>query len=315
MTADPSQPAAAGANPIPATTEAQRLSDLHDHGILDRSSNAQLDRIVALAAETLGTPIALISLVDRDRQWFLSRLGLDATETPRDVAFCDHAIRSDEVFVVADALQDSRFQDNPLVQEEPKIRFYAGAPLISRTGQRLGTLCVIDRQPHLLTPYQKELLAQLSAMAMHEITHLRQARLCGLTGVLTRQALLAEGEALIQRARTAGSTPVLVSVVLTGLRPCNAEPDGARLVDDRLRRIASICEAQTGTRGLVGRSGSGEFSLIWADDSQLEQRINALRRNLQAVAPPPQLRLLATSAEASATDLPRLMERAAAGLG
>jgi hypothetical protein len=92
MTADPHQPSAAAASHAPAAAEEQRLSALHEHGILDRPSNAQLDRIVALAAEILGTPIALISLVDRDRQWFLSRLGLEAKETPLDVAFCDHAV-------------------------------------------------------------------------------------------------------------------------------------------------------------------------------------------------------------------------------
>jgi len=315
MTADPHQPSAAAASHAPAAAEEQRLSDLHEHGILDRPSNAQLDRIVALAAEILGTPIALISLVDRDRQWFLSRLGLEAKETPRDVAFCDHAIRSDAVFVVADALQDSRFQDNPLVQGDPKIRFYAGAPLISSSGQRLGTLCVIDRQPHLLTPYQEELLVQLSAMAMHEINHLHQSRLCGLTAVLTRQALLSEGEAWLQRARAEGTTPVLITVALGGLRQLNAEANGARQVDERLQRIAAICAAQTGTQGVVGRSGSDEFSLIWPGSSALEQRISSLERDLQAVAPPLELRMLTTMAPSPSASLQELLERAAAAMG
>ncbi len=294
--------------------EGDRLRDLYAHGILDGPSNAQLDRVVALAAEILGTPIALISLVDRDRQWFLSRQGLEARETPRDVAFCHHAIRSDQVFVVADALLDSRFQDNPLVQGDPKIRFYAGAPLISNSGQRLGTLCVIDRQPHLLTPYQEDLLAQFSAMAMHEINHLRQARLCPLTTVLTRQALLAEGEPMLRKALLQGHTPVLVTVALTGLRQLNAEADGATQVDERLKRIAALCRSHAGTTGLVGRSGGGEFSLIWPDPSEVEQRVNDLKRDLQAVAPPLQLRVVITAAPAGATDPKLLLEHAAAAL-
>jgi GGDEF domain-containing protein len=314
MTADADPQAGAGSGGSSPHSENERLSDLYAHGILDGPSNAQLDRIVALAAEILGTPIALISLVDRDRQWFLSRHGLEARETPRDVAFCHHAIRSDQVFVVADALQDSRFHDNPLVQGDPKIRFYAGAPLIARSGLRLGTLCVIDRQPHLLTPYQEELLAQFSAMAMHEINHLRQARLCPLTAVFTRQALLAEGERVLKKARSQGHTPVLVTVALAGLRQLNAEADGATRVDERLERISAVCRSHAGTTGLVGRSGGGEFSLIWPDASAVEHQLSDLKRDLQAVAPPLQLRVVVTTAPAGATDPKLLLERAAAAL-
>jgi len=312
--ADPHPQAGAGMGGSPPRSEEERLRDLHAHGILDGPSNAQLDRIVSLAAEILGTPIALISLVDRDRQWFLSRQGLEARETPRDVAFCHHAIHSDRVFVVADALQDSRFQNNPLVQGDPKIRFYAGAPLISSSGQRLGTLCVIDRQPHLLTPYQEELLAQFSAMAMHEINHLSQARLCPLTAVLNRQALLAEGAPLLQKAPVQERAPVLVTLALAGLRQLNAEADGANQVDQRLRQIAAVCGRHTGPTGLVGRSGDGEFSLIWPDGSALEQRAADLKRDLQEAAAPLQLRLAITPAQGEATALPLLMERAAAAL-
>jgi len=314
MTADAHPQAGAVISESPSLPEEERLSDLYAHGILDRPSNAQLDRIVSLAAEILGTPIALISLVDRDRQWFLSRQGLEARETPRDVAFCHHAIRSDQVFVVADALQDSRFQDNPLVQGDPKIRFYAGAPLITHSGQRLGTLCVIDRQPHLLTPYQEELLAQFSAMAMHEINHLRQARICSLTAVLTRRALLAEGEPVLQKALLQGRTPALVTVALGGLRQLNAQADGASQLDQRLERIAAVCRRHAGATGVVGRSGGGEFSLIWPDGTAVEQRLSDLKRDLQAVAPPLQLRVVLTPAQAEASDLKLLLERAAAAL-
>jgi GAF domain-containing protein len=314
MTADADPQAGAGSSGSSPHSENERLSDLYAHGILDGPSNAQLDRIVSLAAEILGTPIALISLVDRDRQWFLSRQGLEARETPRDVAFCHHAIRSDQVFVVADALQDSRFHDNPLVQGDPKIRFYAGAPLISDAGQRLGTLCVIDRQPHLLTPYQEELLAQFSAMAMHEINHLRQARLCPLTAVLNRQALLAAGEPVLQKALLQGRTPVLVTIALAGLRQLNAQADGASQVDQRLERIAGVCRRHAGATGVVARSGGGEFSLIWPDGSAVEQRLNDLERDLQAVAPPLQLRVVITPAPGEASGLKLLLERAAAAL-
>jgi len=315
MPADPLDPTAAGSPQMGGGSEEQRLQDLYDHRILDGPSNAQLDRIVSLAAEILGTPIALISLVDRDRQWFLSRQGLDATETPRDVAFCHHAIRSDQVFVVADALNHSLFRDNPLVQGDPNIRFYAGAPLISATGHRLGTLCVIDRQPHLLTPYQEELLAQLSAMAMHEINHRRQMTLCPLTGVLRREAFLTEGEALLRQALADGRSPVLITVAVAGLRRLNASAEGAAQTDERLRRIAVVCAQHSGSSGLVGRTGSGEFSLIGPDRDGLELRLEGLQRELEAAAAPLQPRLLVTAVEPGRPGLQALLERAAAARG
>lgn len=200
------------------------------------------------------------------------------------------------------------------MQGDPKIRFYAGAPLIAGSGLRLGTLCVIDRQPHVLTPYQQDLLAELSAMAMHEIGHLRQARLCPLTGVLTRQALLAEAEQVLQQARSRASHPVLVTVALAGLRSLNATADGARQVDERLARIATVCRAQTGAAGVVGRSGDGEFSLIWPDATGVEQRLRDLTLDLQAAAPPLQVRLVTTAAEPGETAVGGLLERAAMAL-
>jgi GGDEF domain-containing protein len=173
---------------------------------------------------------------------------------------------------------------------------------------------VIDRQPHLLTPYQQELLAQFSAMAMHEINHLRQARLCPLTAVLNRQALLAEGEPVIQKALLQGQTPVLVTVALAGLRQRNAEADGASWVDQHLERIAAVCRRHAWATGVVGRSGGGEFSLIWPDGSAVEQRLSDLKRELEAVTPPLQLRVVVTPAEGEATGLKLLLERAAAAL-
>ena len=131
------------AAPLPAD-EAERLAALRGYAILDTPPEENFDRIVRLACRLFSVPIALISLVDENRQWFKARQGLEATETPRDVAFCAHAILEDGVLVVPDATQDQRFADNPLVQGGPGIRFYAGAPLISPTGQRIGTLCLID---------------------------------------------------------------------------------------------------------------------------------------------------------------------------
>jgi hypothetical protein len=130
-------------SPVPVN-EAYRQSVLDGLDILDKPAADPFDRLTKLAAQYFKVPIALISLVDRDRQWFLSRCGLEVEQTDRDVAFCAHAIMTDEPLVVLDATQDARFAGNPLVLNEPHVRFYAGAPLISPEGVRLGTFCLID---------------------------------------------------------------------------------------------------------------------------------------------------------------------------
>jgi diguanylate cyclase (GGDEF)-like protein/PAS domain S-box-containing protein len=150
--------------------EAERLRALREYHVLDTLPEQGYDDIVCLAAAICGTPIALISLVDTDRQWFKTKIGLGMTQMARDVSFCAYALsRPDELFIVPDTHRDNRFSDNGLVRSEPHIRFYAGAPLVTPDRQVLGTLCVIDRVPRALTVAQKEALSALSRQVVAQL--------------------------------------------------------------------------------------------------------------------------------------------------
>ena len=157
------------AAPIPENEDA-RLAALEAYSILDTQAEQDYDDITNVAACLCGSPIAIISLVDESRQWFKSRVGLDADQTPREYAFCAHAIlEPGELMVVNDAANDERFADNPLVTGSTNIRLYAGAPLIARGGHALGTICVIDREPRDLTPPQAEGLRALSRLVTGQL--------------------------------------------------------------------------------------------------------------------------------------------------
>lgn len=151
--------------PLPEDEQA-RVANLREFRILDTEPEEVFDEVTRLASYISQTPTALITFVDSDRQWFKSRVGFPAHETPRDVSFCAHAILQPGPMVVKDALDDERFRDNPLVLESPYIRFYAGFPLTSAEGHRLGTLCVLDSVRRLLFPEQAEAMERLSRVVM-----------------------------------------------------------------------------------------------------------------------------------------------------
>jgi len=149
--------------------EAARLKALHAYHILDTDPEQAFDDLTLLASQVCGTPIALITLVDENRQWFKSKVGIDVDETARNISFCAHAIEQPGLFVVPDTLSDGRFRDNPMVVSEPHIRFYAGAPLLTRDGDPLGTICVVDNKPRVLTDDQRAALNALRRQAESQL--------------------------------------------------------------------------------------------------------------------------------------------------
>ena len=152
---------------IPAN-ENERIQALNELEILDTIEEQAYDDLTSLASTICNTPVSLVSLIDTDRQWFMSHHGLDARETPRDFAFCGHAINGDELFIVEDADNDERFYDNPLVTHEPFVKFYAGAPLVLDKNIRIGTLCVIDHQPRKIDETHKNALKSLARQVVSQ---------------------------------------------------------------------------------------------------------------------------------------------------
>ena len=161
--------------PIPEN-EKKRLKVLWQYEVLDTVPEEVFDDLTELAARICEAPIALISLVDEKRQWFKAKVGVSLSETSRDISFCAYAITQSDLFIVPDATQDKRFANNPMVTSEPKIRFYAGAPLITPDGHALGTLCVIDKVPRELRPDQKQALRILARHVVSQLELRRRSR-------------------------------------------------------------------------------------------------------------------------------------------
>jgi diguanylate cyclase (GGDEF)-like protein len=270
--------------------EDQRLAALHRYQVLDTAAEQAYDDVTTLASAVCKTPIALVSLVDEDRQWFKSRVGLGVSETPRELAFCAHAIlQPDEVFEVRDAQLDPRFAGSPLVTGEPGIRFYAGAPLVTADGLPIGTVCVIDREPRALAAPERKALQSLARQVVAQL-ELRQAmaglELESMTDPLTS---LWNRRSLDRRLHAAWNLHVheaaplsLLMIDLDHFKRINdahGHPTGDRV----LVQAAAIIRDQIGHDGLAARFGGEEFCVVLPgmDAGTAQQRAEQLRRALE----------------------------------
>jgi diguanylate cyclase (GGDEF)-like protein len=262
MTSPPSSSAFAPF-PIPADEE-NRLRELERLGVLGSESDIHMDRLVELATLTFAVPMAAISLVTADRQWFLAQRGLNVKETPRGVAFCAHAIMTNRVLVVPNATEDERFRANPLVTAGPQIRFYAGAPLRSDAGHNLGTLCVIDRQPKEPNPSQLRQLELLSELVMRELELRRQIFLCPVTNLPIRQRFLRIAEQEFQKAKSTQKDLSLLLFDIDNFRTINNRW-GHHAGDEVLADLCNMGRQFLREQDFAGRLGDGEFALLLVD--------------------------------------------------
>lgn len=262
--------------------EAERLETLHSLDILDTDPEERFDRYTRMAKRLFGVPIALVSLVDENRQWFKSRQGLDATETPRDISFCGHTILGEDIFLVSDASKDERFADNPLVSGDPNIRFYAGCPLRAPDGRALGTLCVIDREPHDLSDDDAQALRDLSEMVEHELVALAMATSDDLTGLSNRRGFLSIANHCLALCRRQQNNAALLFFDLDRFKEIN-DRLGHALGDHALVEFAGLLLRGFRDSDVVARLGGDEFCVLLTGASQADIAI-PLQRFAESVA-------------------------------
>jgi diguanylate cyclase (GGDEF)-like protein len=253
--------------------EAKRLRALHELQILDTVEDERFDRVTRIAARLFDVPIALVVLLDEERQWFKSRQGLTACETSRDVSFCGHAILELQTLVVNDALQDPRFHDNPLVVGEPNIRFYAGHPLRSADGSRVGTLCIIDRKPREFSTADAQMLADLAAMVEKELTLLCQATQDPLTLLHNRRGLRDAARHVIALCGRNRGRATYAAFDLDNFKIIN-DQQGHRAGDDVLRGFASMLSRHFRSSDVVARLGGDEFCVLAPQITEAAMKIS-----------------------------------------
>lgn len=255
--------------------EQTRIDTLDSLNILDTAPDERFDRLTRMARKMFGVPISLVSLVDSDRQWFKSRAGLEATETPRDISFCGHAILGDEVFVIPDARADERFADNPLVTGEPDIRFYAGCPLRALDGQKMGTLCIIDRKPRIPDPEDLDFLKDLAAMAESELAAVQMATLDELTGISNRRGFIMLAQYSLHLCAREKIPAALVFLDLDAFKPIN-DNFGHAEGDYVLTVMAEHLKRECRSADIIGRLGGDEFVVLLANASlKLAEKVMA----------------------------------------
>lgn len=266
------------------TDESKRLQVLHSLNILDTSPDERFDRITRLAARLFRVPIAVFSLVDTNRQWFKSVIGLDTKETARDISFCSHAIEQEDVMVVPDATLDAKFSNNPMVLQEPHIRFYAGCPVHADTGSRMGTLCLIDREPRDFSKHDETVLRHVAQMIENELTADFLAHADPLTGMLNRRGFDSRAQEAIMLCHDVDLQACLFLFDLVNFKAFN-ERYGPAAGDRALTEFGDLLRKTFRGSDLIARYGDDDFVILMIDIDPLgpETALNRLQTVTKAI--------------------------------
>lgn len=311
--------------------ETDRLQALHAYQVLDTLPEQAYDDIVRLASFICSTPIALVSMVDENRQWFKARLGMDLAQTARDISFCAHALaQMDELLIIQDTQADSRFTDNPMVWSAPHIRFYAGAPLLTSTRQVLGTLCVLDYTPRDLSPEQKFALSALARQVVAQLELRRKTNrleLLSTTDALTelpnRHASLGTLQEEFDRSQRYALPLSFLLVEIDQFKQLNAK-SGRAVGEDILKSVAGVLRKEARSHDTVGRYGDSTFAVILPSTGKDDSIVVAerLRRAVETLSLASRITIsvgmsslnLSMSEVAAMTDAGILVNAASAGL-
>lgn len=258
-------------------SESERVDSLRALGLLDTAPEDRFDRITRLAARIFDVPIALVSLVDSDRQWFKSRIGLQVDATPRDHSFCGHAILEPNVLHVPDATADRRFHDNPLVTGEPNIRFYAGCPIAAPDGSLVGTVCVIDDQPRELDLRDLEALEDLAAIVEQELAMQRLAVDDDLTRLKNRRGFELFGAQVLAMCRRQHSPALMLFADVDGLKVAN-DTHGHQAGDRLLQDVAATLQGSLRDADVIARIGGDEFAALLSGTDDATAVVDRLQR-------------------------------------
>ena len=240
-----------------------RLRSLHSLRILDSAPDERFDRVTRMAKRLMDVDICLVSLVDSDRQWFKSKQGLDACETSREISFCGHAILEEKPFIIEDTLTDPRFVDNPLVTDNPNIRFYAGYPVHGPEGRRIGTLCLIDRLPRQFSDRDVETLKEFAALVDDELATASQLNVDELTKVANRRGFEQVANHLLPLCKRNNLDVEVLFFDLDGFKALN-DKLGHKAGDEALQAFAKILLKGFRTSDVVARLGGDEFVVMMA---------------------------------------------------
>jgi len=272
--------------PLIPIDEASRLATLLGLRVLDTAPEERFDRLTRLASRVFDVPIALVSLVDSNRQWFKSCTGLDGRGTPREISFCGHAILEHDALVIPDAALDERFHDNPLVTGEPYVRFYAGYPLRlnhATSGSAVGTLCLIDSEPRDFGADEIETLRDLAHLAEQELSTVHLATTDELTGLSNRRGFEALTVHSLSLCRRLQKPMAMLMLDLDGFKQINDEFGHAE-GDWALKSFAELLTQAFRDSDVVGRLGGDEFAVLLTNiaDGTLSTVMNRLRKGVDA---------------------------------